>query len=181
MAGVVKKIDEITPDLRSRLRRLQKLTPLLKRIGVFVSRSEVPRNFARQSSPDGEKWKPLSAQTKKARRGRHRRAKAVFEGTGVKTKRFSGKILQDTGRLKASITYEIRGNAVAVGTNVAYAARHQFGFQGVRGAKGGFARGKAPTPARPFLFDKNGNLSENGEKEIAALIEDYVETTEGFE
>jgi phage virion morphogenesis protein len=168
MAGVIKKIDLVTPDLRERAARLKNTAPLLKRIGVYVSRNAVPANFRNQASPDGTPWKPLAAQTISLRRGKHQ-----GKGSGSAPKKFSGKILQDTGRLKASFTSEVRGNAVAVGTNVAYAARHQFGFKGARGAQG-FARGKASTPARPFLFDEQGNLSKEAEDEIQTLIEDYL-------
>lgn len=38
-----------------------------------------------------------------------------------------GKTLIKTGRLRSSITGRVRGNDILVGTNVAYAAAHQFG------------------------------------------------------
>lgn len=39
----------------------------------------------------------------------------------------TGQPLRDTGRLQRSITSQVQGDAVMVGTNVRYAAVHQFG------------------------------------------------------
>jgi len=61
--------------------------------------------------------------------------KARAEG---KQKENGGKILQVTGRLRSKIWRRASGKNVKLGTNVKYAATHQFG----RGA----------IPARPFLF-----------------------------
>lgn len=41
-------------------------------------------------------------------------------------------ILQDTGRLKNSMVYKVEGDSVKIGTNVEYAAVHQFGHKGIR-------------------------------------------------
>jgi len=38
-----------------------------------------------------------------------------------------GKTLQDTGRLRNSLTYKIEGNKIKIGSNVCYAKIHQFG------------------------------------------------------
>ena len=165
MAGVVIKVDQITPDLRRLNGRLGAMKPLLTQIGHYVSRVAVQKSFDDQKSPDNKDWAELKKKTIAARRGKHKLKR--------KPKPFSGKILVNTGRLKSSITSEVRGkDTVVVGTNVVYAARHQFGFVGVRGAKG-FARGKNPTPARPYLFDKAGNLSKEADAEIAALVDDF--------
>lgn len=61
-------------------------------------------NFRTQSSPDGEPWAPIQRK---------------------------GQILRDTSRLRNSITYRLGGDdTILVGTNVAYARTHQFGFTG---------------------------------------------------
>jgi phage gpG-like protein len=58
-----------------------------------------------------------------------------------------GQTLLDTGRLAASIVYAISGNTLYIGTNVVYAAIHQFGGTGMDGPI-----------ARPFLVIQNEDL-----------------------
>jgi phage virion morphogenesis protein len=69
--------------------------------------------FRSQKDPWGQAWKPLAASTLRGRR--------KGKGSG------SDKILRDTGRLSNSITYRAERASVQVGTNVIYAAIHQFG------------------------------------------------------
>ena len=81
------------------------------------------RRFAAERAPGGKPWL--------------RSARAVAEGR---------RTLTDSGRLSRSIAYRVAadGGAVAVGSDVAYAALHQFGGQ--------TGRSRTVTlPARPFL------------------------------
>lgn len=94
--------------------------PVLNKIGQMMLAS-VKENFeigGAYSSPDSiiggsKKWKPLSKTTKKikARQGK----KGPYQ------------ILADSGRLRDSITAKADKDSVTVGTNVEYAAVHQFG------------------------------------------------------
>lgn len=94
--------------------------PVLNEIGQMMLAS-VKENFevgGAYSSPDSiiggnKKWKPLSKTTKKikARQGK----KGPYQ------------ILADSGRLRDSITSKADKVSVTVGTNVEYAAVHQFG------------------------------------------------------
>lgn len=67
-------------------------------------------NQARGSEvgPDGKPWPEWSKEYEDTRHENHR-------------------MLQDSGRLLDSITHRVSGDVVAVGTNVKYAAVHQFG------------------------------------------------------
>ncbi len=47
----------------------------------------------------------------------------------ARARRHGDKTLINTGRLRASISWRVRGNAVLVGTNLAYAPAHQFGVR----------------------------------------------------
>ena len=78
---------------------------LYKRIGTRLVAS-VKRNFQAGGRP--VKWKPSQRANKK-----------------IKGK--SGKTLIDTGRLKDSVTFQIKDNTIEVGSNVEYAPIHQFG------------------------------------------------------
>ena len=62
----------------------------------------------------------------------------------LKERKLGAKILQDTGTLAMSIKPSYTANSVSVGSNVKYAAIHQFG------GKAGRAH-KVNIPARPFL------------------------------
>ena len=58
------------------------------------------------------------------------------------------------------LTYQLDDNALLVGTNAKYGARHQFGFK--RG-------GKQVTPARPWL-----GLSEDDQKSLRRILSDHL-------
>lgn len=93
--------------------------------------------FRLGQSPWGVPWKPLNPNYR------------------------TGQPLRDTGRLQRSITSQVQGDAVAVGTNVRYARTHQFGATilpkqakhlAAPTAAGGLAfLKKATIPSRPFL------------------------------
>lgn len=73
----------------------------------------------------------------------------------------SPKILRLTGNLYDSVTHQVLSKrGVRIGTNRRYARLHQLGGETSRGVK---------IPARPFL-----GLSEAGEKEIIAILNDHV-------
>lgn len=90
----------------------------------------VEENFAQQGRP---KWLGLSPKTLKRRR----------EEAGT------GKILQRSGRLAASVTPKHDATSARVGTNVVYAAIHQFGGSIQRHPMSGFVR---------LRKDRNGML-----------------------
>jgi len=135
----------------SALNKLQKkagdLTPILDEIGDLIA-SEVALNFRDASDPYGKPWQEL----------KHR----------------DGKPLNDTGRLKDSITYNIFGYSVEVGTNVEYAPTHQFGAK-----KGQYAKGVpwGDIPARPFLPTEEGGLPVEWQEDILDIISSHLEVT----
>jgi len=120
-----------------------------------VIRFDIEESFEREVSPFGEAWKPSNN---------------------------GGKTLNDTGRLKNSFTISATPNSVTVGTNVEYAAIHQFG--GVINAKSSkglrFKAGdkwvkkqSVTMPARPFFpIDENGKIAPKTKKAILEAIED---------
>lgn len=108
-------------------------------------------SFSGATSPYGEGWEPL----------KHR----------------NGVPLNDTGRLKNSLTHNVVGNSVEVGTSVEYAPTHQFGA--TKGQYGKTSRG-APipwgnVPARPFLPTSEGGLPDEWEEEVLDVINNYLE------
>lgn len=104
-------------------RKIVKPSAALNKIGMTML-SSINQNFEMEGRP--EKWESLSPMTLAMRRNK---------------KKKSSKILQDTGLLKGSITYDATregGTAVAIGTNKKYGKVHQFG-------------GKIRIPARTII------------------------------
>ena len=94
----------------------------MDQIGRYLVASTL-RRFERERAPNGSPWL--------------KSARALAEG---------GRTLTDTGRLRGSIAHTVTdgGRAVEVGSNVIYAAIHQFGGRAGRGRR-------AKLPARPYL------------------------------
>ena len=100
-------------------KRLKNKEPMFKAIGIKLL-NEINRTFETETF-EGEPWQRLSEATKKSRR----------RGRGPE----EDKILQDTGNLKNSYSpqnpesrYFVSRSFVRVGTNVEYAASHEFGI-----------------------------------------------------
>ncbi|MDD9993227.1 MAG: phage virion morphogenesis protein [Rhodospirillales bacterium] len=94
----------------------------MDQIGRYLVASTL-RRFERERAPDGKSWLKST--------------RAIAEG---------GRTLTDSGRLRGSIAHTVTegGRAVEVGSNVLYAAIHQFGGRAGRGRK-------VALPARPYL------------------------------
>lgn len=88
--------------------------PLLNIAGE-VMRGSIARTFRDEGSPAGS-WPKLALSTL--------RKKGYTTGH---------KLLIMTGRLFGSITYQTEGNTLTIGTNLVYAAVHQFGSADYRG------------------------------------------------
>ena len=116
--------------------RTQNMKPAFNLIGQIV-RNSVIKNFMEGGRP--EKWKPSK--------------RAMKEG---------GQTLADTGRLRNSIKSKAFTNRAEVGTNVIYAAIHQFGGKAGRGKK-------VTIPARPFLIVQDEDWTE-----INFALTDYL-------
>jgi len=91
----------------------------------------------------------------------------------------NSRILTETGRLRDSITSRAGRDQVAVGTNVIYAAVHQFGATIVpknathlvfRLATGVVLAKSVTVPARPFL-----GINDDDEEMIADTVFGFVE------
>lgn len=111
-------------------------TKALGAIGTVLS-NRIRLCFRLGTSPYGAAWEPINP---------------IFR---------VGQPLRDTGRLQRSINSQVQGGAAVVGTNVRYAATHQFGatifpksgkYLAVPTAAGGLMFLKqARIPARPFM------------------------------
>lgn len=155
--------DTITAALQAIQSRLSDMTPLMRQLsGIMLD--AVEENFAAEGRP---KWKPSQRAIKQ-----------------------SGKTLQNTGRLAGrtdnTLITDATSNKAIVGTNVVYAAIHQFGGKTSPhvikpknkkalfwpGAKHPVKSVKHPgsdIPARPFL-----SLSDSDFDDIKQKLAEYL-------
>lgn len=153
------KNDQVNRLLSGIARKLGDLAPVMRQI-AGIMQDAVEENFDQEGRPS---WKPS------------RRAEAQ-----------GGRTLQDTGRLAASITSRATGNQAMVGTNVVYAAIHQFGghtgphtilpknkkalfWPGARHPVKSVKHPGSDIPARPFL-----SLTESDWGKIIQKLERYL-------
>jgi len=108
------------------------------------------QHFKEQKDSEGKVWAPLKPGTIKRRR---------MGGRG------GVKILQDTGRMRASVDrYSDRDTAIT-GTNTIYAATHQFGREGRTYSYYFGEWGGADIPAREFIY-----LTEGEQKTLIEFV-----------
>lgn len=117
MAGIeITVLDHVTPMLRSAITRLTNMRPPLSLAGHYMFKETI-RQFETRGLRGGTPWKPLAPLTILLRRNH------------------SDAPLQDTGRLRRSVTsvsapgsvWELSDTTLRLGTNLEYAAIHQYG------------------------------------------------------
>ncbi len=160
MASITISVDDkaITNALHELQSKVIDLRPVLLKIGEIVQKSTEDRlNSGKNVDPTGKPWVTLQPWYQKEKKKRQ------------------NQILSLEGRLADSITHDvIDGNTAVVGTNVPYAAIHQFG--GVIRPKtakalnvGGRAVKKVTIPARPFL-----GISNDDKENILDAVLDHM-------
>lgn len=123
-------------------------TPALKRVKVMLV-SETKQNFVRATTPAGKPWKPFKRPPSKKRGGK------------------KAKLLRDTGRLMASVTSTGADGHVETltkvrlvwGTNLKYAAAHNFGIHMI--------------PAREYI-GVNSKIMTRTEQILAEFAEEQI-------
>lgn len=152
-------------DTRAMLRRIRSFSEIDKQ-GINAALAEGAREstlerFKQSKDPDGRRWK-----------------------TSIRAAQEGGKTLIQSAQLRNSIHAKSDASGFAVGTNVKYAATHQFGepSRTIRARKKKALRfqvgGKWVTkkqvritiPARPFL-----GLSEDDMQEMKATVEEFIQ------
>lgn len=159
MSSVTVRIDDETNQF---LRRLNDMD--VDKAGVMNAiaeglRTSTQERFQAQETPEGIKWEP-----------------------SIRARESGEKTLIRTHALQTSIKAASNSTGLAVGTNLIYAATHQFGDERTIRAKNGkylkFKIGdrfvskqsvRVNIPARPFL-----GISEKDDEEIREILEDIV-------
>lgn len=132
--------------------------PVMAAIGSALVGS-TQRRFASQTDPDGNHW--------------------LANSTGYGATKRNVRILTESGRLRSSINSRPSQNEVRIGTNVVYAAIHQFG--GTISAKGGgflsfriggqFVKVRSvKIEARPYL-----GISTDDREEVKDIVFGFID------
>lgn len=161
MSSVSIRLDGDTDALLGRMEQISDLdkAEIMNAIAEGLRTSTLER-FRAEESPEGTKWKP-----------------------SIRATRQGGKTLTKSVGLKNSIKAQADGTGAAVGTNLVYAATHQFGDERtIRAKKGSYLRFqigdrwvsipsvRVNIPARPFL-----GISKDDEEEIKAILDEVFE------
>lgn len=157
MAGISIRVvgaEQSAEKAREAAARAGDLSPAWDEVGSALVVSTQQR-FEEGKGPDGNPWPPS--------------IRVLTEG---------GKTLLDRGTLRSSITHQVIGDGVMVGTSLISAAVHQFGatIRPVRAERLHFMIGgnsvfaqQVTIPARPFL-----GVDSEDEAMIAGILESYV-------
>lgn len=142
-------LSQLQKDMKELELKTQHLEPILKEI-ANATKNTSELSFEHEQSPFKEKWKPLSQKTLKRKKG--------------------SKILTESAMLQSSIntsTREHKSTAkVSIGSNLKYAALHQFGGTTKKGVH---------IPARPYLpVNNKGEIPKELLEEIKDLINSFV-------
>ncbi len=150
MAGAATTITVEDREVRELLERMRerggaRRGPMLREIGEIVQES-VQRNFEERRGPDGASWPQVSP-------------------SYAEYKRKKGKdplnILIWSRRLMGSIHPSVQGDAVLVGTDVVYAAIHQFGGTFARKQTLYYKRDKSGRPGNKWVKKSKSDFAQD--------------------
>lgn len=146
MAGARFDMDgsQVQKRLKKFLAASGNLRPAMASIGEHMLNVTEER-FRAEKSPAGAGWRALSPATK------------------AQKKKNKDKILTEYGNLRRRIIYSAKKSSMAFGTNVKYAAIHQFGGKAGRGRK-------VTIPARPYL-----GFNQFDEAQAYQILRKYLE------
>lgn len=139
MAGTTFTIEP--SGLKDTAKAIQKLVDngtsklALADVGEYLLESTQQR-FKDMQAPDGTPWEPLAIET-------------------INNKKRKDRILTEEGNLADLLSYQVNDVELLLGSNLEYAATHQFGRNEI--------------PARPFL-----GLAPFERKEVIAIIQDHI-------
>lgn len=142
-------LDTVQARLDQLIRTMFDMTPLSAAVGATVE-SQVRKRIQREKTDPktGVAWAPWSEKYARTRHG-------------------GQSLLMSTGALRDSIQFVTHGDEVEVGSNLVYAARHQYGDNGDAGSLGDLVGG---IPARPFL-----GLTPENEVEVRQVVKKFLD------
>lgn len=142
LAAQLSGVSELVDTLNQLMNKTGNLQPALAQIGEYLLESHQSR-FQLEVAPDGTPWAPLAPETLARKKGEDR-------------------ILQETGMLRDTLSYDASATELLFGSNLEYAATHQFG------------REEDGIEARPFIGITDGPWQDN--VEILDILREYIQT-----
>jgi phage gpG-like protein len=127
-------------------------TAMLESIGDYLVSSTKWR-FEAEAGPGDVKWAPFARSTLRSMDPRRKPPKLLRKTVG-----------KDKLRLYQSIVYQVLGSTVLEGTNVKYAALHQFGGEVKQDARRQTATFRLAAEGAGRKFDKDGNVVRVGSR-----------------
>ena len=143
LAAQLSGVSELVDTLNQLMNKTRDLQPALSQVGEYLLESHQSR-FQLEVAPDGTPWAPLSPETLARKKGEDR-------------------ILQDHGTLRDTLSYEATASELLFGSNLEYAATHQFG------------REEDGIVARPFIGITDGPWQDS--VEILGILRDHLIST----
>jgi phage virion morphogenesis protein len=135
-------VSELVDTLNQLMTKTRNLQPALAQVGEYLLESHQAR-FQLEVAPDGTPWAPLAPETLVRKKGEDR-------------------ILQEQGTLRDTLSYDASTTELIFGSNLEYAATHQFG------------RENEGIEARPFIGIVDGPWQDN--VEILSILREYLES-----
>lgn len=133
----------------------QNLRPAQRAIGEYMLLQTRSR-FDLSQTPNGAAWAPLAAATIRAKeRSKNRKQKRGASRLYKRTRANPTDILKDTFTLRDTITYQIDGAELAIGSSLNYAKFHQLGTKHI--------------PKREFL-----GVNQADREEIKRIFADHL-------
>ncbi|MCT6700914.1 phage virion morphogenesis protein [Rheinheimera sp. 4Y26] len=133
-------VSELVDTLNKLMANTKNLHPALAQVGEYLLESHQAR-FQLEVAPDGTPWAPLAPETLARKKGEDR-------------------ILQDQGTLRDTLSYDVSANELFFGSNLEYAATHQFG------------REEDGIEARPFIGFSEGPWQDS--VEILVILREHL-------
>jgi len=129
-------LKSLTKAINKLLKQGQNLEPALREVGEYLVESTQQR-FVDMQAPDGSPWEPLELAT-------------------IAKKKRPERILTESGTLADTLSYQLETDALLIGSNMEYAATHQFGRDEI--------------PARPFL-----GIAPFERDEVLNILHDHLD------
>jgi phage virion morphogenesis protein len=140
LSAQLKGVSELVDTLNQLMNKTRNLQPALAQVGEYLLESHQAR-FQLEVAPEGTPWAPLAPQTLARKKGEDR-------------------ILQERGTLRDTLAYDATATELIFGSNLEYAAAHQFG------------REEDGIEARPFIGITDGPWQDN--VEIVEILKEHL-------
>lgn len=119
-------VDAAIRQMHKIVKSVEKKESIHRHVGNIILNS-IEESFERETSPFGKKWQPVKIRTIHSAYGKKTHTKRGKQTKGFLRFSEGKKVLTQTGTLSSSFTVSADATGATVGTNLVYAAVHNFG------------------------------------------------------